>query len=531
MRELISRELLSKAIPHLLTDVSQCEQGTFHNWPLLPDAANIWGKFPVRRVIKKGQVGRDKSIKGFVWIDGTRSGVLLNKFCVQSCHTLDNREYDYRTGNYNHVFNPFAASIFGYRNNPYDSIIPAKSPATGNYYRVREGGAVSAQYTSECDVQEDALRVYRHTATANVFLALHQDRPYIVLAKIYETCAENPWHYSFVRYLRTHAKKLGYGFAIGSSSDTIVDMGNGKSATLPYNGMATLHTPAYTCPLASVFQTYHDDGLCYAVGDKSWSMSIEATIIDKARNASFDASEWAADTSSMKVFYNDTCMDDSSTVCEACGYPMHEDNAWYSPNGGTAYCQDCYSERFAYCESCENDLGRDELMPGPYGGDYCESCWRDLFVRCYDCEQAVKIEDSIEIDGDSYCPKCAESRQNVCDKCGEHCVELHDHLVPAHEAAYERDLNPDYNPHQSAYVLSNGNCTTRYYAQGAIVPAKTIEVCDDCYDDLPATCSDCGRQMTRNEVYQPGNRCAPCYSAVSLYSFAPGRQLSFDELA
>ena len=531
MKELISRELLSKAIPHLLTDVSQCEQSTFRNWPLLPDASNIWDQFPVRRVIKKGQVGKDKSIRGYVWIDGNRSAVLLNKFRIQSCHTIDNTEYEYRTGNYNHIYNPYCASIFAYKDNPNDNVIPAQSPVTGNYYRVRAGGAVSAWCGDESDAPDDCLRIYRHSATANVFLALHRGRPYLILAKKYDSCAENPWQWSFVRYLRAHCRRLGYGFGLGSGSATEINMGGGKRAQLPNNGMEMFYTPEYTCPLENVFKTFHDDGLCYSVGDKSWSMSIDATIIDRARNASFDASEWAVDTSGMKVIYNDTCITDSSYVCMSCGCSIDGDDVYPSPNGGEAYCQDCYSDRYGYCRSCETDCDRDDLLRGPDECDYCESCWHELFVACYDCARVVKIEDSIEIDGECYCAKCAESHQNVCDKCGECCDALNDHFVPAHEAGYETDLNPEYDPYASAYALPNGNCTTRYYARGAIVPEKTIGICDDCYDDLPATCADCGRQMTNNEVCQPGNRCTPCYSAVSPYSFDAGRQLSFSELA
>lgn len=82
------------------------------------------------------------------------------------------------------------------------------------------------------------------------------------------------------------------------------------------------------------------------------------------------------------------CQATPKFVCCICDESLDEDFA-SSDDDGNPYCDECYSERFGYCESCEETCVRDEMQTGYYvthsgrfeSREICRDCARRHYTR------------------------------------------------------------------------------------------------------------------------------------------------------
>ena len=195
-------------------------------WPEIPERSAVFSLADVTKVTKKFQTGKDKSINGFIWVDTDPLQILLNKFIIRSCHTLDNTDNEMRGGNFAHVYNPYMACVFAGRYHPDEATINTKSPISSRYYQFN--------YTTK-EIHYDTIPMDEHDfrkniqmrsygAVANIFIVFDSlGNPYIFLGRIYDSCAENPWAYSIFTYVRDFAESTGFGFILGDSMGCVIN--------------------------------------------------------------------------------------------------------------------------------------------------------------------------------------------------------------------------------------------------------------------------------------------------------------------
>tara|TARA_R110000822_G_scaffold115148_3_gene246877 strand:- start:422 stop:1810 length:1389 start_codon:yes stop_codon:yes gene_type:complete len=68
-----------------------------------------------------------------------------------------------------------------------------------------------------------------------------------------------------------------------------------------------------------------------------------------------------------------SCVDSYAYSCDNCGDYDHIDHSYSASDGYNIYCEDCYSELYGYCYSCDSSYLHEELI---YSNDsyYCEDC-------------------------------------------------------------------------------------------------------------------------------------------------------------
>jgi hypothetical protein len=107
--------------------------------------------------------------------------------------------------------------------------------------------------------------------------------------------------------------------------------------------------------------------------------------------------------------------------CQDCEQVIGEDHQiWHD---GDLYCEDCYSERFQYCEQCDHNYDRhwidfQYVEIGRYHGWVCEDCVSDHYLYCEQCGEYRERDQVMFSD-------CGE----ICEDCGivcEDCERLHD---------------------------------------------------------------------------------------------------------
>ena len=178
-------ELLTK----LFTDVCRYSGYQPHaGFPEPPVRAPIFDNLRPLRVIKKRQEGKPKSLRGYVWVDVDPLAILLNKSVIRSCHSLDSVNHSYRAGNFNHVYNPFCATLFAGALSPH-TLIPARGACSGSEYYNDDGTVGDRRFI----YNDEALQCRSHQAVANVFFMRdRQGLPYLVLGRLYDSCPEKP---------------------------------------------------------------------------------------------------------------------------------------------------------------------------------------------------------------------------------------------------------------------------------------------------------------------------------------------------
>lgn len=66
----------------------------------------------------------------------------------------------------------------------------------------------------------------------------------------------------------------------------------------------------------------------------------------------------------------------SSTACERCGEPVHDDELRYTP-AGELYCEDCFYETCSYCDECGEPSWIDDIHDTPDGWMLCADCYSE----------------------------------------------------------------------------------------------------------------------------------------------------------
>lgn len=259
---------LAGFMSHILRAYCKREDLSLYDWipvPARPEwMRNFGGKTAWSRVMKKdgltrkksgkamefyrpnGNKVKERSLRGYVWIDTDPTQILLNKYCVGSCQTLDNVAHHYQAGNLMHVYNPYVATVFAAPTHPMDDpMVDAISPKTKIPFILRR----------------QTVKIRPHQAILNVFFMRdNKGRPFLVASRVYDSCqAEVPWGLTMLRYLRTRCKRLGIGLAVAAPEEW-------KQECASSVGYAfDLRTPPFSFgnSLPMMVKHYDDHGLVY----------------------------------------------------------------------------------------------------------------------------------------------------------------------------------------------------------------------------------------------------------------------------
>ena len=113
--------------------------------------------------------------------------------------------------------------------------------------------------------------------------------------------------------------------------------------------------------------------------------------------------------------------DEDRCECVECGYRMHIDNSFRAP-GGDYLCESCYSERYFYCECCNEDCDTDEaveVVNGRHMMTVCSECANNRYTACSECERYHENNEMTEANsGELYCPRCTTKCTKECKECG-----------------------------------------------------------------------------------------------------------------
>ena len=111
-----------------------------------------------------------------------------------------------------------------------------------------------------------------------------------------------------------------------------------------------------------------------------------------------------------------------SKICQKCFDQMFLCNAcedmFECDEGNTFeddwYCDDCFSNRFFYCESCEEAVSNDNVCSTEGGDYYCGDCYYEIFMHCPICDCEVLREESYHSDyHDMYvCSDCIDNERD-----------------------------------------------------------------------------------------------------------------------
>lgn len=112
-------------------------------------------------------------------------------------------------------------------------------------------------------------------------------------------------------------------------------------------------------------------------------------------------------------------------TCAACDTGLEADNAHSCEASDSVYCEDCFSERFSYCDSCDNYADADDfhlVNPDTRRETYvCDDCVRNAsdIYTCEDCPSGRDrwTDDYIRIVADcAYCEEHAQAHVE-CEEC------------------------------------------------------------------------------------------------------------------
>lgn len=112
--------------------------------------------------------------------------------------------------------------------------------------------------------------------------------------------------------------------------------------------------------------------------------------------------------------------DECSTKCEGCDKIIEKDSSYRMDDD--YYCEDCYSERFGFCEGCHTDYPRDDLTYVEGDGDYCSNCFSNKFTACEKCNETIEKDAVFNLQREDLCETCY-------DKFNTKAEELYSHLT------------------------------------------------------------------------------------------------------
>ena len=105
-------------------------------------------------------------------------------------------------------------------------------------------------------------------------------------------------------------------------------------------------------------------------------------------------------------------------TCYSCECGVHEDEVCWADDH--CYCQDCYCERFSYCEECDEDVLQEDMVHIEDKQIYvCNDCAANNYTECEDCNAWTANAYYIEDDDKHVCEKCFEDYTG-CEKCDKY---------------------------------------------------------------------------------------------------------------
>lgn len=99
-----------------------------------------------------------------------------------------------------------------------------------------------------------------------------------------------------------------------------------------------------------------------------------------------------------------------------------------------SYCEDCYNDKFGYCEGCSDTYELDDMREGPNEHWYCEDCFDNRFFTCSYCHDVCSINNRYSDDCEDYCESCWDNIFTDCCDCGVY--------IPRDEACWDEDDGP-----------------------------------------------------------------------------------------
>lgn len=192
---------------------------------------------------------------------------------------------------------------------------------------------------------------------------------------------------------------------------------------------------------------YYDDGMGFRTDERGNAISVQ-DCSGHALGGSFECESCGSCIDEDDIIYIDgnAYCEDCVTYCEGCGEYHVESNVnmvecgehfyceEYALNhnwnqcdecgewrrdcicaeDGNMYCEDCYNDKFTWCEECECEMLREDSTEGPDGNWYCEDCYNNKFAVCEECGD-VFIKDELNEDG--ICENCVLKMEDVENEC------------------------------------------------------------------------------------------------------------------
>jgi hypothetical protein len=433
---------LNRHLRYVLEQV--CEYDGYSGcFPTIPERPEVMQAFPVLKATKKGAVGRDKSTKGYVWLDTDPVAILCNKYVIGSCHTLDNTQHEYRSGNLNWVYNPYMATLFAGRHCPTE-----------------QRNAVSPETDRELYLGGDIVSIREHQVTCNVLLVFDSlcGKPYLFLSSIYDSCYETPWQHTLLRYMHSVCRRLGIGLATDKvcwSSIACSDKNGRKTKGIRevypiVDSGVDFSTPSFQLPGRTPFPNYTDGTLGWR-SDYSGNVAVSCEgyiVLEPTKSAE----ELGLDGLSGAFFAGwagtlDLASEGMGSCCE-CG-ERYSDDDLVTSNTGSSYCHSCYSDEFTSCERCGEEIEISDCRSNDNGESICERCFDRYYEQCESCDKVVESSDSYTgADDKEYCSDCWDEHFTDCEECGsteqkEDCKVIDDRILCcscAEEECEETDI-------------------------------------------------------------------------------------------
>ena len=143
---------------------------------------------------------------------------------------------------------------------------------------------------------------------------------------------------------------------------------------------------------------------------------------------------------------------DDRVTCDSCEDRVYEDYVRHSESGG-CYCEDCYYERFSYCEEDHCEIDADDAVcvkfTSPFGYAYM-TVHSDYAVKCERTDEWWHVKDTVEdFDGEPVSPQYAEEHMILCQHSDKWCdpEDTVIVLIDNEEQSWHKDLvvmNDDY---------------------------------------------------------------------------------------
>lgn len=108
------------------------------------------------------------------------------------------------------------------------------------------------------------------------------------------------------------------------------------------------------------------------------------------------------------------CLENEYFRCNCCGEYMPERLAYDTVDGNV--CEWCFENRYTECDICHEYHHNASLTETENGDTVCESCLNEHYTQCDDCGGYYPSTDCQEIDGNYYCPDCAENHKEDDDE-------------------------------------------------------------------------------------------------------------------